>query len=233
MGDLQRERDGRDLRISRGHVAAAAVGTLVLAATAFALGYTVGREYAPAAVVERPGLDADRPLVELLAKVEASSRPYGGVEALTFPEALGGADVGPAPLPEGALGADGVPVGPVDPSLPPDPALMAPLPVGEPVVVSPAGVTDPVGDAPPAGAFTLEVTRARDEGTAVATRQRLRAGGVEAWIALVRTDGAPSWRVQVAGYPDEAAARAQIAPVAERLAALGVVGAPVVVPMKH
>lgn len=219
MGDLERQRDARDMWISRSHLVAMAAGALVLAGTAFALGFTVGRSTAPPGAVATA--DGERDLVDLLARVESSSRPHGGVDDLTFPTALGGTDVGPAPLP-GALSTP----------KPSDAALQAPLPPGEPVLV-PGGETDAAGDTPHGGAFTIEVARFDDAVKADVLKKRLIGTGLDSWVALREVDGKAAWRVEVAAYPDQSGADAALPDVVARVKALGVPAAPTVVPNGH
>lgn len=224
MGDLERRRDARDMWISRGHLAAMAAGSLVLAGTTFALGFTVGRSTAPPAAAASTA--GDRELVDLLARVESSRRPHGGVDALTFPDALEGTTVGPAPMPDGAIPTLAGPS-------PTDAALLTPLPPGSSVVVAPSGTVAPIGDAPRAGAWTIEVSRFDDGESAEILKRRLVGTGLDAWISLHETGGRPAWRVDVAAWPDEAAATAALADVTARVKALGVPAAPTVVPTGH
>ena len=169
------------------------------------------------------GMTDDRPLVELLARVEASSHAYGGVERLTFPDILEGT----AQVPE-------LPPLEVLPTpVPTDAALATPMPVGKPVMVEPALAHNPVGDAPRDGAFTIEVSRTDDEATAIRTKERLRATGMDAWLLLEQRDGKPAWRVDVGGYADQPAADLALTDVVTRVKAVGVVAAPTVVPRGH
>jgi hypothetical protein len=225
VGDLERQRDARDMWISRGHLVAMAAGTLVLAGTTFALGFTVGRSTAPPAALA--AADGDRDLVDLLARVESSSRPHGGVDALTFPDALEGSPTGPAPMPDAAIGSLPTDVAPTDA------ALQTPLPVGAPVVLAPNGVAEPVGDAPHPGAYTIEVSRFDEAAGAEALKRRLMGTGLDAWISLNTSDGRGTWRVDVAAYPDEPSAGGALADVTARVKALGVPAAPTVVPNGH
>jgi len=188
MGELSRERNARDLWVSRGHLWAMAAGVLVLTGTAFALGVVVGRGATPAPVVESSAVKEDEQLVELLARVEASSRPRGGVEDLTFPDAL----TGRTPRVSDAL-------------LAPESHVSI---EGDPVEVGPGGQVHPVGDAPPPGAWTLVVAEAPDAGAAVKQRDELKSAGLDAWVWFELVDGAPKHRVAIGGFPDEAAAKA-------------------------
>lgn len=217
MGDLERQRDARDMWISRSHLVAMAAGTLVLAGTTFALGFTVGRSTAPPGAVA--SAEGERDLVDLLARVESSSRPHGGVDGLTFPTALGGTDVGPAPMPDAALPTPN----------PTDAALQTPLPPGEPVLVA-SGQADAGGDAPRGGAFTIEVLRFEEPNAADVLKKHLMATGLDAWVDLRVVDGKAEWRVEIAAYPDQAGADAALPDVMARVKALGVPAAPTVVP---
>jgi hypothetical protein len=202
MSDLARRRNARDLWISRSHLAALGVGTAVLSATTFAVGFSLsaGREAerVPASLLSE--VPDDR-LVELLARVEASEDPLGGIASLTFPEDLSRVPepilpIGP-PLPPG--------VGPVEPAAP---AVSAP-PI-EPIVIHGAPPAfAPVSDPPPPGSFTAKVAEfegAAGANRAVALRASLRAAGLEAWVATRLEGGVPRYRVAVGAYPDEASA---------------------------
>lgn len=94
MGELARRRGARELWISRGHLWAAGAGGLFAVVIAFTGGYTLGRSQSSAPSDPGPqflGADAaDEDLVQLLARVEASSDPTGGLGRLSFPEALAG-----------------------------------------------------------------------------------------------------------------------------------------------
>lgn len=199
MGELARLRDARDLRISRGHVAAAAVAALLLTGTAFGFGWLRGRSAAPPAPsAVGVGLTAEVPddaMLELLARVEASAAPRDGVQALTFPDALKGGE-GAAPT---------VPHGPEQP--------------GEAVVVPASEAPAPVADAPPAGRYTLTVHRGPDAQAAERLKARLVEAGLPAWVGAELVNGAPAFRVAVGGYADEAAARSKLAEVAPSLGA--------------
>ncbi len=190
MGELSRERNARDLWVSRGHLRAMGAGVLVLACTTFALGYVVGRDTSPAPVAESSAIQEDEQLVELLARVEASARPRGGVEDLTFPDALSGRTPRVS-----------------DNLLAPESNVAV---SGDPTAVEASGAPGiPVGDAAPSGAvWTLVVSEDLDAGAAVTQRDELRKAGVSAWIWYELVDGVPKHRVAVGGYPDEAAAQA-------------------------
>lgn len=202
MSDLARRRNARDLWISRGHLAALGVGTAVLSATAFALGFSlsIGRDTArvPASLLAE--VPDDR-LVELLARVEASGDPLGGIASLTFPEDLSRV---PEPiLPMGPPLPDGV-----APVVAPEPTVAPTPPAVVQISASPVGFT-PLADPAPPGAFTARVavfegTRGATE--AVALRATLRAGGLEAWVSTQLAGGVPRYRVAVGGYPDPATA---------------------------
>ncbi len=189
MGELARRRSARDLWVSRSHLWAAATGALLLAVTAFSLGVLVagGDEAHAGAVGEAwslPGAPDDS-LVELLARVEASADPSGGVGSLTFPEVLRGEAV-PELLPE-----EPEPVGSAAGALPP--------PGGPPV---------PLADPAPVGAYTAVVLRTPSFDRAAALRDQLRGRDLPAWVGVERVAGALRYRVGLGGYPDAEAARA-------------------------
>ena len=93
MGELARRRSARDLWISRGHLWAIATGAVLLTVVAFSLGVSAGRADGAIGEQDRLGPAPDDQLVTLLARVEASMDPTGGVRELTFPDALLGVDV--------------------------------------------------------------------------------------------------------------------------------------------
>lgn len=84
MGELARERDLRDLRVSQGHIVAAAMGVLLLVGTAFGIGFSLGRGARETVAGHRE----DGELIELLARLEASGRR--STDELTYPDALEG-----------------------------------------------------------------------------------------------------------------------------------------------
>lgn len=179
MGELAREREVRDLRVSRGHIAAGVVGTVLLVCTAFGVGFALGHDEAPEAAV-RP---EDGELVELLARLEASGRR--STDELTYPDALAGrlGDVTVAP---DAAGPDGL-------SQHIDGAASDAL----------------VGDTPPDGAYTVVVARVPSVEAGRGIRDGLRAAGkADAWLWVERIDGHPNVRVALGGAADEAAALA-------------------------
>jgi hypothetical protein len=182
MGELARIRSTRDLRISRGHVGAAAVGIVLVAATSFAAGSASGGAGSGAPVSR--GFAADVPgeaLIELIARIDASSLPAGGAEALTYQDELRG--------PAGA---------PAEEATAPE-AQAAP----EPVHVGAGTATVPaVADTPPEGVFTLWIAESADPAEAIALRTKLRTAGHAAWIAAALSAGEPLYAVAVGGYPD-------------------------------
>ncbi len=214
MGELARIRSARDLRISRGHVLAAVVAVVLVAVTAFALGASMSEE--PTAPAKRV-FTADVPgeaLLELIARIDASSLPGGGEQTLTYQDDLRGP----------AGNSTAAPVQPVGEGL----AEAVHVAAGEPVVPA-------VSDAAPAGAFTIWITESPDPDAAKELRQRLRDVGQPAWIAATLVDGEPRYTVAVGGYAtrdeaDAAAAAAKSAtgmPVRLRDLDDGVIGAPV------
>lgn len=202
MGELARRLDARDLWISRGHLWAAGVGTALVAVIAFSLGLLAsGGDAAHASGVDPLGLSQapDDALVELLARVEASSDASGGVAALTFPDALRGQ--GEVVIPEAPRAFAG--------------AATAEAP----------SIDAPLADEVPAGRFTIVVSRTADPARAAALRDQLRGRDLAAWIATERVGGQPSWRVCVGGFATEASAVAAVSALAASSADLPVLAA--------
>ena len=89
MADLASKRNARDLWISKGHVAAAAVLCMALVICAYALGYLAGSTQ-----VEKDSLTGqthqptDEGVVELLDRIEGSTVDPKGSNTLTFPGVL-------------------------------------------------------------------------------------------------------------------------------------------------
>ena len=193
MGELARRRRARDLWISRSHLLAAAAGAVVLSVVSFGSGYLMGRgEATPTASAPAASLTANVPddaLVELLARVEATAARDGGVDALTFPEALRGEQ-------GGGLSA-----------------VMGAEPAEEPVVVPPAEPPDLEGDPLPAGRYTIDVLRTATEDRARELQQELIAVGLDAFVAVELVDGGVRYRLGVGGYRTETAATQALAEV--------------------
>jgi len=152
----------------------------------------------------------DGGLVELLARVEASADPLGGIGSLTFPEAL-------SKVPEPPIVQFGPPfLGCRARARGGRLRRSSPMPISEepPEVVEVAAgplAIAPIADQRPAGAFTVEVGRFDGAHGAVAAgelRAGLRADGKPAFVTVELVKGVPRYLVGVGGYPDEAAAGA-------------------------
>lgn len=107
MGDLARTRRQRDVHLSRGHLVAGMAGVMLLSATSFALGHHLGsQDRTELRALGFAGGAPQEGLVELLARVDSSGDTTGGVDTLTFPEALtrssGGGVVDVDPRPAGS-----------------------------------------------------------------------------------------------------------------------------------
>ena len=181
MGDLARRRSGRDIWISRAHVWAVGFGVTVAAVLAFGVGFASGRVSVPEPIADVQAFAAgvpDEALVELLARVEAGAARDGGIEELTFPDALRGGISGPI-------------------SSTPD--------VVEPRVavmeVSAGYVPDVIADVPAQqGHFVIRVERFRDVLDARGLRDDLREAGLPTWVGVERVDGVLMYKVSVGGY---------------------------------
>ncbi|MEQ1506227.1 MAG: SPOR domain-containing protein [Myxococcota bacterium] len=196
MSELARRRNARDLWISRGHLAALAVGAVALSATTFAIGFAIGRNQRPSdAVVSGPFVPDDQ-LVELLARVDANAAPDGATEELTFQDTLRGS----------TLELPAVPV--------------APEPTGRTLTTGPGVHLG--GDPPPAGAFTVVVERSADGAAMRALQAKLAEAGVTAWVGAELVDGVPAFEVAVGGYPTAEAAAA-VVPVVRAAGGAGTV----------
>ncbi|MBW1876954.1 MAG: SPOR domain-containing protein [Deltaproteobacteria bacterium] len=185
MGELARRRSARDLWISRSHLWAAAAGALLLAITAFSFGIVVGGgESAHASRAPLGSLDAapDDSLVELLARVDASADPSGGVAGLTFPGALSG-EAESSGVPQPPREFRGVAV-----------VEAAPVAMG------------PVADNPPPGRFAVTVLRSGNGKRAIALRDQLGARGLPAWTGAEMQGGSMMYRVALGGFLTEAEA---------------------------
>lgn len=208
MGELARRLDARDVWISRGHLWAAGIGVALVAVIAFSLGIMVGGgEEAHASGVDPLGLSQapDDSLVELLARVEATTDPSGGVSALTFPDALRG--LGEAPIPEAPRGFSGT------------------------ATVEAPGTGAPEADEVPEGVFTIVVSRTNDAVHARALRDQLRARDLPAWIAAERVGGQPAWRVCIGGFATQASATTAVGGLASTASDLPILGAAQIGPL--
>lgn len=198
MGDLVRQRRARDLWISRGHLRAGVVGVAVGVMGAFTRGYSVGVRSADDAVPAATQFTSEVPtaaLVELLARVETSASRNGGVDALTFPEALRGGLMGPTQRVDGGE----------------DAALRQ-------LLAADAQVRPPVDDRPP-GRFTVEVQHHGDVIDARELRDVLRNEGMAAWVGVERIDGEVLYRVSVGGFGKKSEAESALGAVAALLPA--------------
>lgn len=181
MGELARQRNARDMWVSRSHLQAMLTGTILLVGTAFGVGFLIGQ--GPTGSDSTQAVSKDQSLVTLLAQVEASQRPRSGVDDLTFPTVLEGQPAAPAPV--------------------------AAAPAGDGVITAVEGGpgTAQAADPVPAGTHTVVAGRFSDLAEANALKAKLVASGQPAWSALDIVDGKPTITVSVGGYPDEATAK--------------------------
>lgn len=183
MGELERLRDSREIRVSRSHLFAAAAIALLLAASTFGLGVALGRskiavtsDGAPVTLVD--GVPGDE-LVELLAEVERG-RVLHASQAMTYPQFFAG---------EGAVQV-------------PD-AAPKPAPVDAVVQAAPSvggSATDPI----PAGPYTVHVGNFVVEAEVLAARELLTQSGLPVWTSVRLDGGKPTWIVGVGSYSAEA-----------------------------
>jgi len=169
MRELARRRRGRDLRISRGHLWAAAAGCTLIAVGAFLVGFRVGsaRSGAPPVVAVAP---ADGSLVELLARVNELSLSGDAAERLTFPDTLAGVG-GEHTLPEAPTDDHLASVAPGEPGKRPFELLIAPeQAASRPAVAQAIGALGLASESAPDGPL---VVKARDLAQARALRDQL------------------------------------------------------------
>lgn len=199
MSDLARNRNGKQIWITKGHLAALAVASFFIALLAFLVGVQVGRsgaEVRSEAVASAPSLpDASQEdaLEALLREVEyarGAVAPDGTLKTpeaeLTFPEALGAQIRPEPPAPEEAEVPVVAEVGP-----PLDGAPVPPAPTDD--VVPSTGWAVQVASYPTAEEAEFSVEAFRTEGLAA-----YRVG------ALV--DGRTWYRVRIGGFDTRAAA---------------------------
>ncbi len=173
MANLARRRRARDLWISRGHVVAAGLATVLLCGICFASGVSVGRSQSTDVVALNPMTVADGDLLQLIARVEATANTHNGIDKLTFPDALAGL----APdvvVPEIHTAASAV------------------------AVVGPGSAVMWVPDSsPPSGLETVEVASFVHSGPAREVSAGLKTAGTPAWVALDVVDGSARYGVLV------------------------------------
>lgn len=188
MSELARRRSARDIWISRGHLYAIGAGGGLAILAAFAMGYAMGRESvdlpppAAAAFTSEAGDDA---LVELLARVDSAATRDGGVDELTFPDALRG-----------------------------EPLEREATPPSEPTEAATVGVEGraiplpEAGDAPPSpnGSWTLVVDTFATRSDAEARVASLVSEGHAAWMGVESRDGALQFRASIGGFGSRVAA---------------------------
>ncbi len=187
MSELARRRSARDIWISRGHLYALGAGCGLAILAAFGIGYAVGRESVdlpPPASTAFAGEAGDDALVELLARVDAAATPDGGVDQLTFPDALRGEAI-----------ERSVPAG--------DDASVPVVGVsGEAIPLPEAGEPPPV----PNGSWTIVVATFSERQPAEVRVAELIAEGHTAWTGVESQDGTLQYRASIGGYGSRVAA---------------------------
>ncbi|MEL6349317.1 MAG: SPOR domain-containing protein [Myxococcota bacterium] len=203
MAEVAQMHGQRQIRITRSHLAALSLSTLLIAALAFFVGLRVGQGQAsPPPLATTPALLPDPEkadaLEALLRQAEAVQAEAGGAE-LSFPDALASGNAPQTPtqrLPRVALP---VAVSAEPQMQPPTPASLPPLPVKEGWVVQ-VGSYEAAADA--------------DAQVAV-----LNESGWPAYRVTALVKGSNWHRVRVGGYPDREAASAASAELAANLGA--------------
>lgn len=186
MSELARRRSARDIWISRSHLYAVGAGAALAVLAAFGAGYGVGRGSVdlPAPPAQRlAGEPSDGALLELLARVDAVAVPGGGVDELTFPDALTGKGEGAETPGEGDASE----------------ASRSGLPGSVPAAPE-------AGDAPPRGKWTLAIESFADRSVADTKAEALRGSELEAWVGVERLNGEARFRVAVGGWYTESEA---------------------------
>ena len=177
MGELSRRRNARDVWVSRGHLWAAAASAGIAVLLAFLVGTVVGRSSA-SAEQELVADYSEEELIALLARIEASASRAGGVDRLTYPDALAGQTM--------------------EVGLPEAPALPGQVDVAPPPMVDLPGVS-----APPNQGVGARVLRTSDERAARATVESLVAAGLPVWVHVERSGGLDVVEVGVGPWLDE------------------------------
>lgn len=194
MGELEMRRAARDMWVSRGHLKAALVGAFLLSGVSFGTGYVFGSGTAEAPRPAMAGFTDQVPgedLVALLARVESNRSPQGGVETLTFPDALAGSDpaVGPLDVSAEALGA--------------------------PVEYVADASADVMVDAPPVGAYTLTVaTMSELDAAEQFIAQLSPVEGLTPWVGAEIVGGEIRYVVSLGGFASRDAAEAALSELA-------------------
>lgn len=188
MGELARRRRARDVWISRGHLAAAGVLVILLCGFSFGAGYVMGRDGAPVVRAPEPSTERsaglpDDALVDLLARLEATSAIDGGIQDLTFPDVLRGEAGGGASAPEAA------------PSQAPPVVLAAP--------------SDLAGDPLPQGTFTIDLG-VHGRRSSRELQAALHERGIEAFRVPRIVDGRVSVWVGIGGFDTAGAASTEL-----------------------
>jgi cell division septation protein DedD len=195
---------GRELWLTRGHLAALGTSTVLIAVLAFMLGFKVGVRSAVAtpAVTEAPSLlpaAGDRDSLEaLLREVEQAQRARASAQAnadqLTFPTALRASDASMT------LG-----VSPVDAS------QVAVVPPDADATAAPIPATD---FAPPTSGWAIQVAAYPNAEEADGQVATLREAGTHAYRVAALINAENWFRVRVGGYAtkqDALDARAAVA----------------------
>lgn len=181
---------GKELWLTRGHLAALGTSTVLIAVLAFMLGFKVGLRSAAATpvVAEAPSLlpaAGDRDSLEaLLREVEQAQRERASAQAnaaqLTFPTALRGADA--------SMALDASPV---------DASAVAVVPADGDAATAPTPSTE---FAPPTSGWAIQVASYPNAAEADLQVATLREGGAQAYRVAALIDSQNWFRVRVGGF---------------------------------
>lgn len=192
MSDLARQRDARDVWVSRSHLHAAVAAALLLSLASFGAGFLAGRHQAVTSAERRDGALVDavpgRDLLAVLAEVERTSLT-SATSAMQYPDLLG----------KGSA-----------PQVPAEPAR----PAGVSAEVAAPGEMVFEADVQPASPFTVEVGVFDKVAEARLVREHLRQNGLAGWWWLERVGGAPRYHVCVGGFDSQVEADAEVLRVA-------------------
>jgi cell division protein FtsN len=200
VGKRVQTQNGREIWITRGHLAALGTATLFIALLAFFVGIQVGRNQADTPQSSRadallPDPDREDALEALLREVEAAQ---SAAPPLAFPEAL--TEDTPPEVSDGkqneAVETAVQPAEEAAPEPPPDPPKNAPVPTS---------------------GWSVQIASYDNGSDADARVKTLRDRGMKAYRVTALVRGKNWYRVKVGSYPSEKAATAARTDLAAKL----------------